>query len=296
MKLPNRLFGGLCALFLSLIAPMYGSLTHDDTKTFTLTPTILSGNEPDIDLLRCREMVEKIKINPQFEDTNVIIHGTNRVWNASHGIKISSEKSTAMLYSHGLRGFHKLVTPYANIGQGFVTVYKHIKCGIINNCPALGFDYLDDWHNFDYGSTVRVSRFSYVFDELCKKVDNIGLYGMCIGATTIINTVIKKECPKVKAIALETPFFDLETASREISRNKCANFPGIQSLLFKILKAPFRNYKSDQVFNLDDLSNISTHIPLFIGHLHNDHLIDNETIKKLSIFYVTLATLFTYLL
>ena len=54
----------------------------------------------------------------------------------------------------------------------------------------------------------------------------------------------------------------------------------MHTLLHGILKCPFSCYNADNDIDIEELSKIPTDIPLFIGHLHNDQQMENQTIKR----------------
>ena len=269
------------ALIIGLSGLQAQGLSNTDIKTFTLLPTTIPANGPVV-FERASDVFDAFKESYRdFTPRYVQITGQDKLWHLQRQVQTTSKKKPVVIYSRGFRGkFEALISRNFNYGHSFIALYKYIQIGLIHS-PAIGFDYLDLWNNFDHGGAKRVEQLDFVLRQSQNKESDIILMGDCIGAKTIIKLTDVNTYNQVKALVLEAPGLDFEVMTRNIAKNKF-NYAkkGSDRLCYAFTHLlPRYDKNSDDTLAAAKL--IPTHIPIFLAHLYNDQMIRNEEMQEL---------------
>lgn len=250
-------------------------------QVFTLQSTDKSVES--IPAKRCSEIVKSLE--EQTAERNYLqMTGKSSLYLFEPGIHAHTDQ-TITIFSRGIHGFKGIRNSTffnisTNLGKSFIAAYKYTQVGLIQT-PSIGFDYIDSWPYFDHACEQRVQAIKPIIEEVQKKTDSIILFGDSNGAKAILNSAEKVPFEKVKAIVLESPVLSLKNLSKNAALNYTSKLPYGKKVVYTAFRvmAPFYTIAND--FNFDKVKKIPKNIPIFIGHLHNDELIDNASILKL---------------
>lgn len=250
---------------------------------FTLTKTSIPANGPCI-AESCRDATYRLKMD-SFVPTYLHIKTHDYIWHLQNGVQSVNDHEPVTVYSRGYRNGALLIGSFLfhnlNRAQSLPTVYKYIQVGNINTKQIVSFDYIDTIKSFDHGCTQRASSLKKIIQPLEQKNKNIILFGDSLGAKTILYLATQQSLSHVKAIVLESPVFDLKNMIKNEIQHDFWWLYDYQEKMYDVLCSLLPAYEPNADLTLDALKNIPYNIPIFIAHLHNDKLLDNETAKKI---------------
>jgi hypothetical protein len=187
-------------------------------------------------------------------------------------------------------GFNNDISITVSGGVGAFHVYNYIAGGILNG-PTVTFDYpTDERTQFNIGQDKDLACLKAVYDEVAKHnpTANIVLVGDCKGATAILNLLTHPEyagkLPQVKAVIAESPPLSLSHVADSIANGYIWYVPYSEKIVSGIMQVglpAYRNNNPEHVVTQAAYDNIPTSLPMLIGHIENESLVDNEYINKM---------------
>ncbi len=212
-------------------------------------------------------------------------------WHVKSGLDIIEENEPIFVYSRGYAGAKRPAEPakkerqrglcsIPKRGGGIVVGSQWLKGGIINGTCVM-FDYPDTRNYFDFGLTNDQECLECIYDAVRAKTDNIILFGNCRGSKALLTYLSRSRPEDVKAVILDAPFMDLDQFTKEIGKNYGAHLPFSKKITKKIITEWHPTYLQRKDLAMDELKNIPTHIPIFIGHLLEDSLVSDQMIRDM---------------
>ena len=147
--------------------------------------------------------------------------------------------------------------------------------------PSITFVYKDNRRSFNFGQQVD----QQALNTLYKTTQNreVILYGLCRGATTILNWLENYENKNtIKAVILESPALSLKDIFTGLGEHY-AFFNIKSSRLLFFFNKYFPNYNRNETNVIEHLEqmHIDNDIPLFIGHIEGDSITTDANVGLL---------------
>lgn len=277
--------------------PFNPTIANLNTVTLKIETEISSQEAlpADAHLYSVSELAYAIDQNNVPEQTYLAIANSNNerttYWHIHTGLETIQENEPIFVYSRGYAGAKRAINPtrkekqrglcsIPKRGGGIVVGSQWLKGGIINSTCVM-FDYPDTRNYFDFGLKNDQQCLECVYKELSSKTDNIVFFGNCRGSKALLTYLSRSRPTGVRAVILDAPFMDLDQFVQAISKNYGTYIPFSKKITKKIITDWHPNYCQKDDITLNDLKNIPTDIPIFIGHLLGDSLVSNEMIKKM---------------
>lgn len=214
---------------------------------------------------------------------------TNKNYLARTGIHISQADQTVIITSRGYayatqpkpQSAAASIIQFPRTGGGLICASNWIKYVKIT-CPVVCFDYYDDWKNFDFGLTHDSDCLNLVVNEVLKQNPDcsIILIGTCKGSRSILHYLLHKHVPlNIKAAILDAPFASVDDLCKAAHRNFFSWMPFGHALAYRFMTWWFPNYDPAQDLPYH-VNKIPIHIPILIGHLKNDLLVQDTDLQK----------------
>lgn len=252
-------------------------------NVITISPT---DNSCSLNGCMVQEAVNHLQTN-SFSPCKLSL-GTDE-YIARAGVQVSPENKTIVITSRGYAYATKpkpqtaaaSIIQFPRVGGGLICAANWIKYVKIT-CPVICFDYYDDWNNFDFGLTHDSDCLSLVIDEVLKQSPDcsIILIGTCKGSRSILHYLLQKNVPEnIKAVILDAPFPSVSDLCKAAHRNIFKWVPYGHKIAYKFVRWWFPNYHPAQDLPYH-IRKIPRHIPILIGHLKNDLLVQDTDMQQ----------------
>lgn len=264
-------------LLISIICSTF-PLDHKAIRGFTISKTnVFVGNQPH---KTCSQLIKELQ-KGSYQECLLRITQLDHLWSFQPGFYSSDKNEPVVLFSRGFRGVKdSFVRTRRNYGQCLPMAYKYAQIGIVQT-RAIGFDYIDNWLNFDHAGKKRVQTFSLVLKNLSLQCNNIILFGDCVGGKTILNCSDRSCFDNVSAIILESPVFNVRSLAQNIGSHNLIRIPGGSKVAYAFFRYMFPAYKKRHDITLERIKTIPTHIPILIGHLYHDQLVSDDNMRQM---------------
>ena len=192
------------------------------------------------------------------------------VKNPGTPIAFNSESNSQVItiFAHGIADAHKQVDEYINRGIITTTGYT--------------FDFPDSTEsifrvNHAESSLAQQSEMEClqnVIEHAALQNQEIILYGLSRGASTIVNLLAHYSNPHIKAVILESPFDSMQTVTRNIiQRIGGEKIPGITTIADYAVETIFRKYRTTGIQPIDSITAINKQLPILIICSKEDQLV-----------------------
>ncbi|MEX0849370.1 MAG: hypothetical protein WD055_04015 [Candidatus Dependentiae bacterium] len=267
--------------------------TIENLNTITLIPT-----EYDQNGLSVAELAQQIDTGNDANNPLYLTLQTNdtvsKTWRVHFGLDVTNKEDTVFVYSRGYAGAERPEKPRRNgkekkkrglcaipkRGGGVVVGSQWLKNSIING-QCVMFDYPDTRSYFDFGLKNDQNCLDTMYNALVQRTENIVFFGNCRGSKALLNFLSRSQPEHVRAVVLDAPFLDLVQFTQEIGKTYAKRIPFSKDIAYKIITYWHPSYHESDDLSLNDLKQIPTQTPIFIGHLYHDALVSDELIKQM---------------
>jgi len=196
-------------------------------------------------------------------------------------------KKTIFIYVSGFAGnfsFNKYPFP----SNSAHAAYGLFNNGVISSAPCISFCAKKSHKRttFNFGQTTDQNALDIIYQETIAKNPEakIVFFGICVGATTILNYLANPDhAPdkfnNVEAIILECPGISFDEVIKSIEQNYMPRL--LKKITTLLLKAWFPSYNSHKPTILETYANIPEHIKMLIAYVQHDKVTSSQGAKKI---------------
>lgn len=166
--------------------------------------------------------------------------------------------------------------------SGIEQAAAFIRGNIIHG-PCITFNYNDDRRTFNFAQDDDLLLLHNAYKKIPATSDVI-LVGTCRGATALLNFLPKlpeKEYQRIKAVILESPALSLKSLAQKVGQTYVNWLPKSPQLIHTFFRFWFPNYDPTYPDCMNSLACIPKDLPIFIGHLKDDKVIEESDIIAL---------------
>jgi len=228
------------------------------------------------------KLFEQIKKSGKLPKNGTLVSSSNKqlpIWSIDKNLPTGL---TEPIFIHsGPRDDTKGRMWYGSKGHSFKQINAWLRYGMITK-PVVTFDYFYDKAGFDFGHGDNINCFGFIYKKLIQKNPQAPLIvvGTCVGAKIALEYAAHNKLQQTQAMVLESPYIDPHKIISNL-QNNYKNFMFRLPILNWFMAFYFKNWKQVMHIPHADLRKISSSIPIFIAHLHNDKFYDNDDMFKL---------------